>query len=518
MARQPTGRCFLQLASTCGAILVVLGHGAVYAQDPLKGFDDFANQALADWQVPGMAIAVVKDGKVVLARGYGLCKLGEKTPVDERTVFRIASCTKSFTAACLGILVDEGKLKWDDPVTKHLPGFQLYDPYVAREVTIRDLLCHRVGLESGHLLASRGDHDRTEILRRMQFLRPIRAFRSLPGYHNLCYVVAAEVVAKNSGKSWEEFVQGRILHPLGMKATLTSYWARAQLRSKNAATPHERIDGKVQPFEWQPKDNRAPSAGAGGMHSNVVDMAQWLKLQLGEGVCDGKRLLKAGTILEMHAAHCVKPVAGDSKSVLPYPKFFSAYGLGWWLRDYRGRKVIYHTGSSGAVVAMMPEEKLGIVVLTNLHNSGLAAMLMHDVFDLYLGIPRPWTTRDWLDAAVEAPEKAAQEASKKRETERVKNTKPSLPLRSHVGTYENDLYGKLEIKQTGNKLVLHFGPEMVADMSHWHYDMFHAGFRKPRNDSWLVRFVLSAKRTVEHLEVDLWDGGESLPPFKRARE
>jgi len=483
MSRRFTRR---QLLHAAGAALGIGNAGGLVPSvarsgddnDPLAGIDDYITKAMVGWEVPGLAIAITRGGKVVLARGYGICKHGDKTPVGERTVFRIASCTKSFTAACLGILVDEGKLKWDDSVVKHLPGFQLYDPFVTREVTIRDLLCHRTGLESGHLLASRGDYDLEEILRRMRFLKPIAAFRSRPGYHNLAYLVAGAVVAKVSGQTWEGFVRDRILRPLGMTATLTSYWARAQLRSQDAAIPHVKINGKVEPWEWQPRDNR-PNYGAGGMHSNLVDMARWLKLHLGEGASDGKRLLKASTVREMHTAHCVNPVSGGYTGVLPYPKFFSGYGLGWMLRDYRGRKVVLHTGSSGAMVAMMPEESLGMVVLANLENTGLPSMVMHDVFDLFLGVPRPWATRDWLAGVVEGPEKSTREAKKKRESERVKNAKPSLALEKYVGTYENDLYGKTEVKQEDNKLVLHFGPEMAAELSHWHYDMFQARFRKP---------------------------------------
>jgi CubicO group peptidase (beta-lactamase class C family) len=346
----------------------------------------------------------------------------------------------------------------------------------------------------------------------MRFLKPIASFRSRPEYHNLSYIVAGEVVAKVSGRSWEDFVTERILRPLGMKATLTTYWGRSQLPSPSAATQHVKSDGKVQPSDWQPINNLSPTAGAGGMHSNVVDMVQWLKLQLGEGACDGLLLLRPATIREMNAAHSVSPVAGESKSVLSYPKFFFGYGLGWMLRDYRNRKVVLHTGSSGAIVALMPEESLGIVVLSNL-GTGLASMLMHDVFDRYLGLPRPWSTKDWLAEVVEAAEKSAAEAEKKREAERATHTKPSLPLPSYVATYANDLYGSVEIRQDGEGLVLRFGPEMVADLSHWHHDVFSASIRRPRDDRWLVRFVLDAKRQVESAEVQLWDDNETLPLF-----
>src|SRR5918993_1303981 len=217
--------------------LLLAGAGRARAQEaPLAGFDDYVNQALKDWEVPGLAVAVVKDDRIVFAKGYGVRELGKPAPVNERTLFAIGSSSKAFTAASVAMLVDEGKVKWDDPVTKYLPGFELYDPYVTRELTVRDLLSHRSGLERGDLLWYGTEYDRDEILRRARHIRPSWSLRSRFGYQNLMYLAAGQLVARVGGKSWDEFVRQRIFSPLGMTASGTSI--RDLSSSDNVASPH----------------------------------------------------------------------------------------------------------------------------------------------------------------------------------------------------------------------------------------------------------------------------------------
>jgi CubicO group peptidase (beta-lactamase class C family) len=471
-----TARAIAAVVCICIAVLFHFQSASAGSpKDHLAGFDKYAEKALADWKVPGMAVAIVKDGKVVLARGYGVRTLGEKGRVDERTIFGIASCTKSFTAACIALLVEEGKLSWDDPVTKHLPGFKVADPYAAKEITLRDLLCHRSGLEDYMLLWLRRDFSREDILRRMQFLPQRHAFRSRYSYNTLGYIVIGEAVSKVSGKNWETFVRERIFQPWGMNSTSALC---PELGAKgNVASAHKEWDGTVTPHpDWHWKDKVAPAGPIGSMHSNVVDLADWVRLHLAGGALNGKRLLKESTLREMHALHASLPLTSEEKGVLPYPKMFFGSGLGWLIRDYQGCKVVYHNGGSGAMIALMPEKNLGVVVLANLYDTGLVSMVMHAVFDRFLGFPRTWSSRDWIAEAYEGPLREAQAARKKREAERIKGTKPSLPIEKYAGIYESPLYGTIEVHVKDGKLTLHFGPRLVSELTQWQNDMFEAVF------------------------------------------
>ncbi len=303
--------------------LLVISTFARAQEAPLGGFDDYVNKALRDWEVPGVAIAVVKDDRIVLAKGYGVRKLGDPALANERTLFAIGSSSKAFTAASVAMLADEGKLKWDDAATKHLPGFEVYDPYVTRELSVRDLLSHRSGLERGDLLWYGTEYDRDEILRRARYLKPTWSLRSTFGYQNLMYLAAGQVIARVSGKSWDEFVRQRIFTPLGMTASGTSI--RDLKEADNVATPHGEIEDKVEVIPWRNIDNIAP---AGSINSNVVDMAQWVRLQLGQGAYQNQRLISSGAVKEMHTSQTV--MRAEPPYSLWYPEaHFLNYGLGW---------------------------------------------------------------------------------------------------------------------------------------------------------------------------------------------
>ncbi|MGH9901953.1 MAG: serine hydrolase, partial [Pyrinomonadaceae bacterium] len=447
-------------------VTLVSGQLARAQEAPLGGFDDYVNQALRAWEVPGVAIAIIKDDRIVLAKGYGVRKLGDPTPVNERTLFAIGSSSKAFTAAAVAMLVDEGKLKWDDPATKYVPGFELYDPYVTRELSVRDLLSHRSGLERGDFLWYGTEYDRDEILRRTRFLKPTWSLRSTFGYQNLMYLAAGQLVARVSGKNWDEFVRQRIFTPLGMTASNTS--VRDLTNSDNVASPHGKLEGKVEPIPWRNIDNIAP---AGSINSNVVEVAQWVRLQLGQGAYQNQRLVSSGAIKEMHTSQTV--MRAEPPFSLSYPEaHFLNYGLGWFLSDYRGRKVVEHGGAIDgmrAQVAMIPEEKLGLVVLTNRGGSTLPVALMYKIFDAYLGAP----PRDWsaeMLKTVKSFEEQGRAAEKKLEAERVTGTQPTLAPEKYVGTFRNDLYGEVKVTRENGKLHVRFGPSFIGEMEHWHYD------------------------------------------------
>src|SRR5262249_40873570 len=255
---------------------------------------------------------------------------------------------------------------------------------------------------------------------------------------------------------------------------------------------------------------------AGSMHSNVVDMAVWLKLQLAGGELNGKRMLKESTLREMHAMHTTLPLTREEKGKLSYPKMFFGSGLGWFVRDYRHRKVVYHNGGSGTMVAMIPEEKLGVVVLANLYDTGLASMMMHDVFDRFLGFARTWSSQDWLAEAYEAPLKEQQAARKKREAERRKGTKPSLPLAKYAGIYESELSGTIDLRLKEDRLVLHFGPRLISELSHWQDDMFEAIFPNAWKMTTLFAFQSNGKDRITGLEFrDGWGWHKGMLAFRR---
>jgi CubicO group peptidase (beta-lactamase class C family) len=479
-----------------------------FAQEaPLQGFDEYVNKALKDWEVPGVGIAIVKGDKVVLAKGYGVRKLGDPTPVDERTIFAIGSSSKAFTAAALAMLVDEGKIKWDDPVTKHLPGFELYDSYASKEMTVRDLLCHRSGLDRGDLMWYGSDFSRDEIIRRARHLKPSWSFRSQFGYQNIMYLAAGQIIPAVTGKSWDDFIKDRFFKPLGMAASSTS--VNDLKSSGNLATPHGKIDEKVVAIPWRNIDNIAP---AGSINSNVAEMTAWVRLQLADGEFAGKRLLSSGAVKETQKSHTIVPY--DPPWSLLFPEaHFVTYGLGWLLSDYRGRKVVEHGGNidgMSALVAFVPEEKLGLVVLTNMSGSELRTALKLRIIDAFMG----GEAKDWSAShlkTMKSFEAQGKAAEKKRNDERVKDTKPSLALDKYAGTYQDEMYGDVKVEQDeSGKLLVRYGPAFMGDLEHWHYDTFQAAWRDRGMGKSLVTFTLNAQGKVEAVKI------QNMADFKRA--
>jgi CubicO group peptidase (beta-lactamase class C family) len=493
-------------------LVVALAQVALAQNGSLTGFDEYVNKSLKDWEVPGVAIAIVKGDQVVLVKGYGVRKLGEPATVDERTLFAIGSSSKAFTAAAVAMLVDEGKVKWDDPVTKYLPGFEMYDPYVTRELTVRDLLTHRSGLQRGDFLWYGSDLDREEIVRRARLIKPSWSLRSTFGYQNIMFLTAGQLVSRVSGKTWDEFIQQRIFTPLAMTSSSTSI--SAFKTANNVASPHAKRDDKVQAIPWRNIDNIAP---AGSINSNVVDMAQWVRLQLAQGTFQNQKIFTPAVAKEMHASQTI--IRYEPPYSMWYPEaHFLNYGMGWFLSDYRGRKVVEHGGAIDgmrAEVALMPEEKLGLVVLSNMNGSLLPVALMYRIFDSFLHAPQ----RDWSAEFLKTTktlEQAGQAAEKKQESERVTGTNPSLSLEKYPGTYRNDLYGDVTVTSNNGKLHLRFGPAFTGDLEHWHYDTFRARFFAAGDAKIFVTFALNAQGKLDNLTLGM--PGMAEYPFKRVAE
>ena len=504
-------RCFLSYFVFVLAATVSAGP----AEHPLSGFDEYVHQALVDWQTPGVAVAILRDDETLLLRGYGVRRLDDLETVDENTVFPIASVTKVFTATGMALLVEEGRVLWDDPVVKHLPEFQLADADLTRRVQILDLLSHRTGLERADLIAYRGDCERAELMRRLRLLKPSSPFRSGYGYNNLMYIAAGELSARVARTPWEEFITKRVVRPLNLRSTTVGL----PPDSTNRVAAHTWVDGqlRIDPLLDGGSDGlrrfRRASAPAGSIYSTISDMARFLRLYLDEGVLDGRRFLKQQTARDMAAPRSVLPILTAPEQRLPYPRFFFGAGLGWQLRDYRGRKIVYHPGSSGAVLAMMPEENIGVVVLAN-RGCGIPFMIMHDVFDRLLGIERDVTNAEWIEEGLRGPERTKSERLRELDAQRSKDTQPKLPLPRYAGIYHAPLYGDLEIRHTDGALRLQFGPNIHAVLSHWEHDTFRATLNFPPPGEWLVRFVVEAGAPKRiHVERLFWH--EPMPPFER---
>ncbi len=467
-------------------------------REPFPGMDRYIEQALATWKVPGIGLAIVRNDSLIYAKGYGVRAVGKPERVDAQTIFAIGSSSKAFTAASIAMLVDEKKVSLDASPATYLPGFQLYDPYATRELTVRDLLSHRSGLARGELAWYGSGFDRDEIVRRVRYLKPTWSFRSQFGYQNIMYITAGQVVAKVSGKTWDDFVRERIFAPLGMTASTTTI--RGLESTADLAQPHAEIRDTVRAIPWRNIDNAGP---AGSINSNVVDMAQWVRLQLGRGMYGTQRLISARLVDEMHQAHTV--IRTDSAARASNPDtHLQAYGLGWFLQDYRGKVLVHHGGNVDgftALVAMMPEEKFGVVLLTNMNGTGLPNALMLKLFDLQLKAP----AKDWSGEGYKRLEqaRARAQAAQGRAEARVANTTPTLPLASYTGTYTDSLYGDVVITEANGKLQLTFGPTWRAELEHYHYDAFRARFDTPVLPPVPVTFRINGAGKVDEVQLDM---------------
>jgi CubicO group peptidase (beta-lactamase class C family) len=495
------------LHALCLALLIAAPGLAQTGTPP--DLDAYVARALKEFEVPGLAIAIVKDGKVAIAKGYGIRRLGESAPVDEQTLFGVASNTKAFTAAALAILVDEGKISWDDPVTKHLPGFQMYDPYVTREMTVRDLLTHRsgLGLGAGDLMFfPPTTFTREEIVARLRYIKPATSFRSKYAYDNVLYLVAGQVVAAVSGKSWDEFIKERIFAPLGMTASNTSV---KDLRpGGNFVSPHQKVEGRLQPVPYMNIDNTAP---AGAINSNVAEMAKWVVTQLDEGAINSgqigsRRLFSQRQSREMWSAQTPIAVFNPPPQLSALKANFSAYGLGWGLSDYRGHKVVSHSGGLAGMVSrvrMIPDMKLGIVVLTNQEASGAMEAISYHIIDNYMNAP----ATDWVGAfraLAELQLAQAKEVGKTQGAARNAESKPSLPIGKYAGSYRDAWYGEVTVALEADKLVLRFSrtPGLVGDLEHWQYDTFVARWRdRSLNADAYVTFALKPDGGVDQMKM-----------------
>lgn len=478
------------------------------AQPATGSLDTYFEQALADWGAPGMSVAIVKDGEVVLSKGYGVLEAGKEQAPDGNTIYAIASNSKAFIATAIGMLVAEGKLNWDDPVRKHLPYFRLYDAYVSEHTTVRDLLCHRVGLGtfSGDVIWYKSHYTPEEVVRRAQYVPQDFEYRAGYGYTNLMFVAAGEVIRAVTGRPWDAYVRERIFGPLGMDRTRSSVETLRDMN--NVASPHKPVGDEHQPIPYVNWDNMG---AAGGILSSVNDMAKWMQLQLDQGRHEGEPVFTPMVQQEMWTPHNSFQVSAAMQERYP-GMHFSGYGLGWRLFDYGARKVVTHSGGYDGMysrVALVPEENLGIVVLTN-SMTGIGTYLMYRTLDHYFGME----AKDWSSVGL-----AAHERSRTRRSEllaslreqRVENTSPTLPLEKYTGRYHDPMYGDIEIQlDDEGQLYLHFphASALDAELSHWHYDTYQINWKETHAwfDFGTLQFVTDNNRRVIELRFDVPNG------------
>jgi CubicO group peptidase (beta-lactamase class C family) len=484
-------------------VLVFLLANSAGAQDKkfLNDLDKYVAKVMKEFEVPGISLAIIKDGKVVLAKGYGIRTIGDPTPVDSKTRFGIASNTKAFTATALALLVEEGKLEWDAPVIKYMPWFALADPYVTHEITVRDLLVHRSGLGLGGgdlLLWPQSTYSRKEITERLRYVPLVKSFRSAYAYDNILYLVAAEVIEAVSGKTWEDFVKTRILDKLGMvNSTVT---CSSVIAGGNVATPHAELNGKVQPVKSSLSDNTNP---AGGINSCAEDITKWMKVQLDSGrMDDGSRLFSPYTTRQLWSIVTPMPIGEQPPELKRFQPNFNGYALGFRVRDYQGKKYVWHTGGlSGYVskISLIPEINLGVAVFTNQEMEVAYESITNYILDRYLGAsPFDWLaaykkTTERNDASVSAAMKSASAA-------RDSLSKPALPLQNYAGMYADAWYGNISIIYKDGKLSLKFmqTPGMEGDLEHWQYDTFIVRWidREMRADAYIT-FALKPDGSIE---------------------
>ncbi|MGN6292851.1 MAG: serine hydrolase [Chitinophagaceae bacterium] len=436
--------------------------------------DSYITQGLKDWDIPGLSIVIVKDGKTVLMKGYGVRDINTKEAVDENTLFMIASNTKLFTGVSIAQLEFYKKLSLNDKISRYFPGYALYDTLASQSVTIRDMLCHRLGTKTfqGDFTFWNSTLSRSEIMNRMRLLKPIGLFRQDYGYCNSCFLTAGEVIPKVTGKSWEQYVQDSILTPLQMTHSTTISAGMEQ--KANVARPYTTsFTGKLNRVPYDQWDNLGPAAS---IISNVNDLSHWLAFQLDSGRYNGQRIMPFSVLQRTRDVN----ISTNSRKSTILPMHFRGYGLGVFAADYNGRQIYWHTGGAGGMVSnvcFVPEEKLGIAILTNNDNQSFFELLRYQVLDAYLGVPYiNRSTQALPDFKKEMDAQLKEIAAWKA---RVKNSTPPLPLSAYAGNYENNIYGTMTITPDNGKLSVRFNShkDLTAHLSYMN------------NDEWLLEYA-----------------------------
>jgi CubicO group peptidase (beta-lactamase class C family) len=477
--------------------------------DPPADIDARVEALRQQLGVPGVSIAIVEGGKTVLAKGYGIRKLGAPEKVDADTLMTIGSTSKAFTAADLALLVDQGKIKWDDKVIDHMPWFQMYDSWVTREMTVRDLLVHRsgLGLGAGDLMfVPRSNIPRKDAVRRLRYIKPATSFRSAYAYDNILYMVAGQLIEEVTGESWEKFTRDHILRPAGMKNSTTD--DAGFLASPDKAHPHARMNGGMRGVgDQEVLDIRARLAEnnlpAGGISTSANDMARWLKIQLAHGALpEGGRLFSDAASAEMWKPVVLQPIAQRPEPLKALQPMFDAYALGWDIQDYRGAKIVSHGGAVFGfltTVVLIPEKNVGFSIIINSEDGVFVRGLMYELIDHYLGLPKT----DWASLLNRYTQEARAKglAALKAAASTPAQVGPSLAVERYAGDYADPWYGPIAIRYQGNKLRVDFKqtPGMTGTLEHYQYDSFRAVLDDKTIEPPYLNFSINADGKIDRI-------------------
>lgn len=485
----------------CATVLLfatLIGYGQ-NARVLIQELDAYIEKARQHWEIPGLSVAIVKDGELLLSKGYGLRSLASTEKIDENTIFSIGSTTKAMVAAAMGMLVDEGLVSWDDKVSEHLPNFQLYDSYASRELRVRDLFTHNAGLGNADLLWYYNDLTSDEILHRMRRLKPAYPFRGGYTYQNIMYLAAGKLIAKVSGKPWADFMQERVFSPLSMSNTYPTL--KISQQQENRSIAHHRIEDQVTPIEDCSAD---PIAPAGAIWSSVNDMAKWMQFLLDTAQINGKALLEPSTHQELFKPQIIIPQEQFYPTTALTKPTWTTYGLGWFQHDYQGYALQFHSGSlpgTVAIIGLVPELDLGVYVLGNLDHAELRHAILYQVIDAFRGETKmDWSTdlKNLYDGLAERQKRQAKELVRSRQLK----TKTSKNLSAYAGIYFDPFWGEVEIKESKNALQYRASSQLWADLEHWHYDTFNAKWSKKWMADSLLSFQLSeTSGEIEFLKI-----------------
>ncbi len=461
----------------------------------LEGLDEFISQTIADWKVPGVAVAVVKDGETIFAKGFGYRDVDKKLPVTPDTIFAIGSASKAFAAASVGLMVDDGKLEWDKPVKSYLPTFKLYEPFATERMSPRDLLCHRSGLPRHDLMWYNSSFKRQEIFDRLEHLEPSRDFRTNFQYQNLMYMTAGYLAGVVDGTSWESIVQKRIFEPLGM--TNSNFVVEESQKSPDFALPYEEKDEVVKQIPFR---NITEVGPAGSINSSVNQMVEWVLLQLNKGKRGETQVISEGVVKQLHSPQMT---IDDPLWSELYQSDYVLYGLGWFIQPLRGHTLIHHGGNIdgfSAFVSFMPDQNTGVIVLTNMDGTFSTQVVAFDIYERLLGLDRS----DWhgkFKGFVDKLKAAQKESKAKSDTDRKPDTQPSHSLDSYVGEYEHPGYGVFSITKSGDSLMASYNA-IPMTMEHYHYDIFEA-VPKEIDTRFKIFFYNDVKGNIDRLAIQL---------------
>ncbi|MBI4544752.1 MAG: serine hydrolase [Gemmatimonadetes bacterium] len=444
---------------------------AAAAADALAGFDEWVAEAMKDWLVPGLALGVVRDGQVILARGFGQRDVEQKLPVTTRTLFAIGSSTKAFTTFALGRLVDQGKLEWDAPVTRYIPELRLQDEYATAHLTPRDMVTHRSGLPR-HDLAwyNNAELDPAALVSRMPAFGSSKGLREEFQYNNMMYALAGHLVSRLTGKSWEDAVRDLIFQPLGMNSSNFSVFASQ--KAADFAEPYGEKNDSLLRLPFRPIDTGIGPAGS--INSNIEDMIRWLLLHLNSGKAGGTQLLGKSTLDELHTPQIALRAVPAEPELSP-----PSYAMGWFVDGYRGHLRVAHGGNIdgfSALVALFPRAATGVVVLSNKSATPLPEIVVRNLADRLFAMP----VKDWnaeLLAKRKAGRAVQKEGEKRAPAERRAGTRPAHPLAEYAGEYAHPGYGTLTIEHSANRLVMSYN-RIETPLEHWHYEVFN-GLENP---------------------------------------